>query len=214
MSAAAPTPASRPAAQRAFAALPDAVTASGFALLWVAPGLFGADALRTATLMMLIEFLIVHATAFIGGFALNHDRPRAARVAAILGFGLFYLGFVLAFAWSFRAWWPLPLFGWLLLSKLLAVFERTPDARKRARMAAGWGLSVLFYIGGVTLTSLLWIPRLGIDAAAQAAGATPGSGLWVDEPQRVVAFGLLYFGALAWAKWKGWDDRIDRVAKG
>ncbi|MCC6506017.1 MAG: hypothetical protein IT475_11290, partial [Aquimonas sp.] len=32
-----------------------------------------------------------------------------------------------------------------------------------------------------------------------------GSGLWVEHPQTVVVSGALYFGLLAWAKWKGWQ---------
>ena len=50
---------------------------------------------------------------------------------------------------------------------------------------------------------MLPLPRLGIDAALAQSIALPGSsGLWVEQPHRVVAFGLLYFAATAALKWR------------
>jgi hypothetical protein len=195
--------------QRVFSGLPDAITAVVFATMWIAPQVLGPGAIRSATLLMLVEFLIVHATGFVGAFALDQSRSRPSRVASILGFALFYLGFVAAFAWSFQAWWPFLAFGWLLLSKILVVFEPGGgDAQKRARLGGGWALSAIAYVLGAVLTAMLPIPRLGVSEAVQAAIGAPGSGAWIEEPQRVLAFGLFYFGFLAWTKWKAWDDRF------
>lgn len=41
------------------------------------------------------------------------------------------------------------------------------------------------------------LPELGVTAGVQVELALPGSGLWIDEPQRVLAFGALYFGLTA-----------------
>jgi hypothetical protein len=43
---------------------------------------------------------------------------------------------------------------------------------------------------------------MGADIIAQLG--LPRSGLWVDEPHRVIAFGAIYFGLSAWSKWRDW----------
>ncbi len=202
-----PTPAitimSAPA--RLAAALPDAVTAGFFLIVWLAPMALGESAVRNAMLIMLVEFLVVHASGFLGGFAFGGKISRFKRVLAMLGFSMFYLGFVAAFALVFNEWWPLPVFGWLLLGKFAgALSHRAPSAEQSQRMIGNWGLGVLFYIGGVFLTLLLPMPRLGLTLELQPAFGLPGSGLWVDQPQRVIAFGVLYFGLCAWSKWRDW----------
>ena len=52
---------------RAIAAAPDAVTCASFLLLWIAPTALGLDAVRGALLLMVVEFLLIHATAMLGG---------------------------------------------------------------------------------------------------------------------------------------------------
>ena len=76
--AATPRP-KRSALERGISALPDAVTACTFAWLWVSPASFGKGALGTATLVMLVEFLMVHATGFLAGFAFSNTGTRVRR---------------------------------------------------------------------------------------------------------------------------------------
>ena len=40
-----------------------------------------------------------------------------------------------------------------------------------------------------------------------------GSGEWVDKPHTVVAFGALYFGVLAWSKWRDWRLAVSTANK-
>ena len=44
---------------------------------------------------------------------------------------------------------------------------------------------------------LLPLPRLGLTPEVVARLALPGSGQWVEQPHRVLAFGFLYFAATA-----------------
>jgi hypothetical protein len=109
--------------------------------------------------------------------------------------------FVLAFCAAVGEWWPIAAFGWLLVGKfLMVVLEPKPRAEERQRLTSIWMLSVVAYIGSVFLTVLLPVPEFGIDAAARAGAAIPGSGLWVEQPETVIAAGLVYFSILAWAK--------------
>jgi hypothetical protein len=59
---------------------------------------------------------------------------------------------------------------------------------------------VALYVLGVFVTVILPLPRLGITPEVVAQLGIPGSGLWVERPHTVIAFGLLYFGALAAVK--------------
>ena len=66
-------------------------------------------------------------------------------------------------------------------------------------MRHGWAASALLYVLAVTLTSILPTPRLGISRQIVDAADLPSSGLWVEEPFRVLAAGFFYFAVLAWS---------------
>ena len=66
-----------------------------------------------------------------------------------------------------------------------------------------WAAQVVAYLAAVFITLLLPVPRFGISEAVQPQLGLTGSGLWVEQPQTVVVAGVLYFGLLAWLKWKG-----------
>lgn len=190
---------------RLAAALPDAVTSGFFLLVWIAPMYLGAGTVKNAMLIMLVEFLLVHAAGFLGSAAYSPKTSRRSKAGFLLGFGLFYLLFVGAFSAAFQAWWPFLAFGWLLLAKFSVAFDsRARAADQLQRMMSGWALSVVAYIGGVVLTLFLPLPRLGMTQARVPEFALPGSGIWVEEPHIVIAFGFLYFGFLALAKLRDW----------
>lgn len=181
-------------------ALPDVATACLYAICWIAPGWLGYDWIKSLMLVMMMEFLVVHSGAFIGQSVLG-DGPRSTKIKVIVGFGAFYMIFVLAFCLALKEWWPVAAFGWLLLSKFtMVVLEPKPRALERQRQMVSWGISVAAYVGVVFLTAIVPVPAFGIDEVARAAAAIPGSGMWVEQPQTVIAAGLLYFAILAAAK--------------
>ena len=46
-------------------------------------------------------------------------------------------------------------------------------------------------------SGFMGVPRFGLTREFVAGESLPSSGLWVDEPHRMVAFGFLYFAATA-----------------
>jgi hypothetical protein len=187
---------------RIIAALPDAVSCAMFLVCWFAPLTFGPAWVKNLMIVMLMEFLTVHSGGFIGGTLADPKSTRLRKSQVLLGLGSFYLLFAGAFSLAFEAWWPLLVFGWLLLAKLGVVWlSPVPTTQEQARQTTFTGYAIGGYVIGVMLTSILPVPQLGIDDAVAAAAAIPGSGLWVDEPHRVVAFGAFYFALMAWAKW-------------
>lgn len=200
-----PPNSARNALSRAALALPDSVSAGAFLLLWIAPFALGPDGVRNALLLMLVEFVLVHASGMLGGFLESNSGGRGKRALVLLGFGAFYAVFIAAFAFAFQAWWPVLALLWLLGAKLGRLFSVLHSEQAHAQRMADWGLQALVYILGVFATLFLPLPRLGLSADIQPQLGLPGSGVWVDEPHRVIAFGVLYFGLLAWIKWKDWS---------
>lgn len=194
-----------PAWVRLLGALPDAATAGFFAVLWVAPQLLWPQALRTGLLMMLVEFILVHAAGMLGSIVLAREGGTGRRWKPVLGMGAMYLLFIGAWALQFQAWWPLLALAWLLAGKFALVMRPMATADKRHQLASDWAIGVMAYLAGVALTTLLPVPRLGLDRAIVAAADLPGAGgHWMTHPQSVVAFGVFYFGMLALVKALGW----------
>ena len=189
-----PTPRSRLPA--VIAALPDFGLAALFLATWIAPGTVGVHRIGTLLLVMLLEFFVVHSAGFMGAAAFGDGR-RAQRLRWILGLGLLYTLFVGGFAAAFGTWWPLGAFWALVLNRLLGVLVgQVPSEDGRMLIMRGWAVSVMAYLGAVFATVLLPVPGFGIDASVRAAANLPGGGLWIEEPQRVIAAGFLYFAAL------------------
>jgi hypothetical protein len=198
----------RDTASRVVPLLPDALSTGFFLVVWAHPFAFGPLSVQTAMLTMLLEFFLVHATGFFTVFANDQRGSKWKRVGAMAGLSLFYVLMIGAFAYSFRAWWPLLAFGWLLAGKVAWVWTSrpTPDdpdgSAATFRQMAAWAGSVLLFLGGVVLTAVNDVPRWGMTAALQPGFGLDmaSSGIWESQPHRVVAFGALYFGATFLAK--------------
>jgi hypothetical protein len=188
---------------RVVGATPDLLTALCYLVTWIAPLAWSPAAVKTLMLVMLMEFLVVHSGGFLGVTVLADDIPKWKRSLALLGFGSFYLLFAAGFSLAFKAWWPLWTFVWLLGSRLallwLAPLPR--DAEKQRQMQM-WGASVAAYLAAVFAGVLLPLPRLGVTEAILPQLGLTGGGLWVEKPHTVLCSGLLYFGLMAWTKWK------------
>jgi hypothetical protein len=174
-------------------AAPDLGLAAVCLITWLAPPTFGDRFVAHIMLVMLLEFIIVHSSGFMGQTLLAKGS-RADRMKGMLGFGVFYTLFVAGFALAFHTWWPIVAFWGLTANRLLAVLMGwVPAGKARDYVRRGWAAGALYYIGGVMLTTLLPVPRLGITRDVVRSLALPGEGLWIDQPHRVVAFGFLYF---------------------
>ncbi len=187
---------SKVTAGRIFSALPDFLLAGFFAVTWAAPFAFGQHAFARAEQIMLMEFIIVHSSAFLA-FAMTAPKRRIIRLLAVIGLGLLYSLFVGSYCLIFGTWSPLISFWMLLGNRMLSVIlGPTPKEGDLDFIVVGWASAVACYLGFVFLTSFAAIPRLGVTAAALAAYPIPGGGLWAQEPWRVIAFGTFYYATI------------------
>jgi hypothetical protein len=177
----------------------DLATAFLFAATWYRPDWLGQHWVKSLMLVMLVEFLVVHSFGFL---FVATEEGGAKSVAMLFGFGAFYLLFAAAFAAAFKSWWPVWMFGWLITSKLWALLTGAVDsAAQQSYVTSVWVVSVLAYLLGCFITVLVPLPRLGVDKHGHAYGiAKDASGVWVEQPHRVLAFGLLYFTCLGVAR--------------
>lgn len=186
---------------RAASAAPELVASATYLIAWIAPGRLDPPLVRMLLLGMLVEFLVVHSNGLIGGIVFGTRGEGRSKVGLLAGLAALYLLFAGGFSLAFGSWMPLWTIGWLLGSRLwtLVVDPRDGDA-ERGRQMGLWALSAVLYVAGVMVTVILPLPELGLDAAARATLDLPGEGLWIDQPHRVMAFGFLYFGLVAWAE--------------
>lgn len=183
-----------------FNALPDLVLSVVFLVTWIRPDALGDFMVRWLLLVMLMEFIVLHSAAFMGTVAFA-PGSRARRSLALLGFAALYTLFAGAFSLIFRSWWPLASFWGLSLNRLLGVvLGQVPDEEQKAFVMRGWSAGIAFYLLGCFATLLLPVPALGITPRAVAAQHIPGTGLWVQQPYRVIAFGFFYFFLTAWSE--------------
>ena len=183
-----------------FNALPDFVFAGVFLVTWVAPLALGDAMVKWLMLVMLMEFIVIHSAAFMGNVALSQEG-RARRTFRILGLGAFYTVFAGGFSLAFHTWWPLVSFWGQTFNRLLGVIVgQVPGAEQKAFIQRGWAASAVLYVLGVFATVLVPVPRLGITAVVVAGQHITGSGVWVEQPQKVIAFGVLYFSLMGWSE--------------
>ncbi|MEZ5542117.1 MAG: hypothetical protein R3F42_08740 [Pseudomonadota bacterium] len=198
------TPASRtqtlPLPLRLANALPDAVTAGIFLSAWIAPFAWRATLVSELMLVMLVEFILIHAAPFLGGVVLADGEPLRQRLRLFAGLTVLYSVFIAGFALPFKSWWPVLAFTWLAGAKLVLLLGgRQHGTHDRQRMRGYWGASVGFYLLAVLATLFLPVPEFGITRHGAAYGI-PGSGAWVSHPHTVISAGCLYFGLLALTK--------------
>lgn len=198
------------AAARAFAALPDALTASVFLAAWIAPSWLGPEVVKNLMLTMLIEFIVMHSSGFYAVICGMGTRRRGKRLAMLAVLSSFYLLFVLAFAYGFGSTWPIFVFGWLFVSRFAHIWVHPlQSAAETGRMLLMWAASGATYVIGAVATVMLPLPRLGVSPEFVATMHLTGKGEWIARPFTVLAFGAIYFAIQAWVKYALTGSSID-----
>ncbi len=169
--------------------------AAMFFITWFYPNTFGTLTVHHLTFVMLMEFIVVHASGFLGAIAAR-DESKGSRAGIFAALGAFYTIFAAGFAAMYGGWWPLWAFWGLLLSRFPTVVLRPPGWREQRILMINWAAMVVLYLFGAVGTSALPVPSFGVTQAVIEAQHFKDKGLWPEEPYRVMAFGALYFAGL------------------
>lgn len=178
-----------------FSAGSDFALAAAFLITWHAPYTFGEQAVRGFMYLMLIEFLVVHSTGFLGAIAAR-DTARWLRVVLYGVLLLFYGLMAGAFSVSYGGWWPFLCMTMQCLGKAQTVLVNPHDDAAQSRVMAHWAAMTALFLGGVFLTVVYEVPAYGITAEVIARQEFTVGGLWPEQPYRVIAFGAIYFTGL------------------
>lgn len=196
--AALPAPVATPTVQPVdvMSAAPDLAMGVTYLVTWIAPEAIRPAMVSWLTGVMVLEFIIIHSSAFMGTVMFG-KADRRGKAITLLGLGGFYTLFVGGFSLAFKTWWPLVSFWGLTVNRILGVLiGQVPRGEEREFIQRNWAVSALGYMVFTFATVLLPVPRLGITREVVARQHLPGSGLWVDQPHRVIACGFLYFTVL------------------
>ncbi len=180
--------------------LPDIVLAVVFLLTWTVPRIFGDQMVRWLFLVALMELIVIQSAGLMGVVAIANTN-RAVRSTAILALGGFYTLFAGSISIGMASWWPLIGFWLLTLNRLLGVIlGQVPDEQTKALVVRGWTTGVITYLTGLFVVMLLPVPPLGLAPGYVAVHEIAGGALWRGEPQRLMAFGIFYYGLTAWSE--------------
>lgn len=184
---------SSPALRGLAAAIPDFCISVFFLAAWLEPFRFGSGVIHALLLTMVLEFIIVHSSGFMGVVSFS-KTGSSKKLLWLLGLGLLYTLFVGAFCLSEGVLWPLISFWGLTINRMLVVvLNPAPQDSPGLYLGASWGMSVVFYLGATFLTLMAPVPELGLAGYSPDDFGLSGGGIWIEEPHRVVAFGFIYF---------------------
>jgi len=190
---------------QAACALPNLALAGWFVLGWAAPRVIGAEAAGLLPGVMVLEFIIIHASvglvAFPGQMALHAPdapwwRRRAAMTAGLL---LLYSLFAAGISASFSSLWLFLGFWMLFANKFISdwMLPAAQAADRQQEHMARWGTSAALYLLLAMGSVFIPVPELGASSASQ------GDGLWEQHPEQAVAMGAMYFAALGFCELYG-----------
>jgi len=187
-------PAPMPLANRIGSALPDLVMAAVFLWCWLSPLAWHPKLASELGSLVLMLFFAMHASVFLSA-ASGSDDFLGRLLAALVMFA-FYLPVAGAFAYFHGGWTPFAGFAWLLLANIATMLAaQGPDDFQSKRMRFYWGAAVGCYILSGLAIAALPLPRLGFRIAN-----VYWDSWWRLNPEDVMAWGLLYFGAMGITK--------------
>lgn len=175
-----------------FGALTDLAWCASFIAVWRQPGVFGAGDVELAFVLLIVEFLLLHATGFL--FATSVKVPGERRnLMLFAGFAVFYLLFAGALSRTVDNWLPFGLmFGLVIGDFTLGLLSRSDGITASQVLSLRfWLVRVVLFLVAVFLCLFIPLPQGGVELE-------PGAGaVWDAEPYRGLATGALFFALAA-----------------
>lgn len=174
----------------------DLALAAAFLITWLRPYTFGEFAVKHFTFLMIFEFLVVHATGFLGAVG-SRSSGTWERLFMYSVLCLVYGLFAAAFAFSAGSLWPAMGFILMFLGRAPGILFRPHSDDAMMGIMSNWAAMVCLYLFGVFFVLMNDVPALGITPEVIAAQEFGTGGEFPERPYIVMAFGALYFTGLA-----------------
>ena len=201
--------------RQAVAAAPDLALAGYFVVGWAAPHLIGHKAAGTLVGIMVLEFVIIHASVALVMVPKliaerpGHHHPWLTGWRAVAGLALLYAIFAAGISAAFKSAWLFIGFWLLIGNKFIADWlapAQDKEERFRQHMAR-WGVSAGLYLFLAFGSIFIPVPRLG------AMSLSSGDGLWETHPEQAVMMGALYFALLGFCELYGGFRKVPAAAE-
>jgi hypothetical protein len=174
----------------AVAAAPDLVLSGAFLVTWAHPSSIGEDSVKTMVPVLVLEFLVIHATIGLSATrARRHRSPHWRR--GFWGLAAVYLLFASALSVGARSPWPALVIAGLTANKFLGTILAPREANMTPAQTREWAVQTALFIACGFAGGFLPVPALGV---TESYGE--GSGQWGEEPYRALASGALYYASL------------------
>ena len=196
-------------ARQALAAAPDLALAGWFVLGWAAPQVIGRQAAGMLVGVMVLEFIIIHASiALVAAPQMIAQKATEgvwwkSEKAVLAGLLLMYSVGAAGISAAFKTAWLFAGF-WILMANKFIGDWLTPATQMEERMqrhGARWSVSAGLYLLLTAGSIFIPVPRLG------AMSASTGDGLWEQHPEQAVMMGALYFALLGFCELYGGFNR-------
>lgn len=174
----------------------DLCIAATFLITWISPYTFDERMVHKLTFMMLIEFLIVHSSGFLGAISAR-DIPKRERIFMLSVLLFFYALFVAGFSAMYGGWWPVIAFLGLTLPKLPVILFNGVDDDAMFVVMGNWAAMTALYLFSLFAVLTYDVPQWGVTAEVVARQAFGVEGEFPEQPHRVMAFGTIYFTGMA-----------------
>ncbi|MBA3961896.1 MAG: hypothetical protein H0X40_08350 [Chthoniobacterales bacterium] len=183
-------------------AVPDCLTAATYLVAWTAPTQLDPARFRNLLAAIVIEFLVLHASALYG-FGIAKREDRLHRRAWILGgLSVLYLIPITFMAVQLRTDGPILAFFWLFTSRFAFILIHPESAAAETRRTVTlWVISLLAFIVGTIAVNKIPLPSFGLTRQFVASLSMSGHpNPKAQPPQITIAFGVFYFLVQAGAK--------------
>lgn len=181
--------------QLLFAALWDFSLAATFLITWLRPYTFGERMVHHLVFVMLVEFLIVHATGFLSALS-GGGEGRRSQAFILVVLTLLYMLFAAAFSAMYGGPWPVFALLMLIIPKVPVILSKHLGDDAQFAAMAHWAAMTALYLFGCFATLVYEVPPLGVTPEVIAAQGFTVDGEWPEQPYRVLAFGVIYFSGL------------------
>jgi hypothetical protein len=186
--------------------------------VWIDPlSIDQGDWLKFAATVVILEIVFVHSGAFMATGPIVCSKLWQ-RLAWFLGFGLVYLAAIIVFANLVKGNYVLWAVLGVALSRVLALVF-LPDKRGTIMMLQRSVIGTFILIFSVVIC-FIPLPQLGITEEIRYAAFGVADGFISEHPERMIAWGLLYFFVMSFSEfYAGWhmfdwtDEKVEKTWK-
>jgi hypothetical protein len=181
--------------------IPDILMGMAFLATWIDQGALGEGMVVSLSLVMIMEFFVIHSAGFMAGIIYGSSEPES-KIKALLGLGSLYFFFVVGIAMGFQTWWPVFAFWGMMGNRMMSIFtDGSEREKKRALITKMWGNNIWCYLLSFFAAVLIPLPSFGVSGSAFSHLDMTGD--FVDEPHRMMAWGFFYYVMVAYAEFRG-----------